>query len=526
MATFGAIASAAPNVLFDAAKLDRDVQGFQRNQLLMQNAQQDQQQQGYARDTEARIGLARQLSNMPEDQAAAAWGTERARLQAAGFGRDLPEQFPGLERLRSVAASDLTTFQRLQIEEKKRASEALMGALGGIVGGGAPMGQAPAMPVSMGAPLPTVGAAPIGGGTVRAGNANAAALRDEAMRTLEGPALERRLAEISSGRATALTGQGPDTNYRANPGVNGVFAGLPAPAPGVPVLASAPTQGAGGGLTPQQRALIMAQAASNPQGAIAMAGQFAQQNTMAQERALDNQRADRQFQAQESQRGDANRRAEEQLRLTREAAERSERAANRQAEMAGVPSGYRRNAAGGLEAIPGGPADKPPETQATEAERKAAGFLGRMESAEGILAKIVAPTDKEGEGYNPNGSNWDWWATRVPVGGNYLTTEPGQRYLNAAAEWARAKLRLESGAVIGDDEAREEARTYFPMPGDSAATVAQKRQLRITAMEGVRRQAGRAGGGVPAGGSAPNADASGASASSTQGGGWSIRPVQ
>jgi hypothetical protein len=339
MATFGPIASAAPNVLFDAAKLDRDVQSFQRNQLLMQNAQKDQAGQQYERDTNARIALARSLVNLPEDQAAAQWGAERARLQQAGFGQGLPEQFPGMERLKAVASSDLTTFQRMQIEEKRRLTE----TMSGLVGGGPAPAAAPGYtPVSMGAPMPTAAPAPVGtGGTVRADNASAAALRDEAMRTLEGPALEARLAEISAGRAQALTGQGPGTQYRANPGEGGVFAGLPAPAPGVPVLASSsPTVGASG-LTADQTNTLKALVLTNPGGVPAMRAQFLRENAMAQERAGDNARRDAQFEwtrqqqtaqfeEQRRQREEANRRADSAERRAEESRAASQRTSEQQ----------------------------------------------------------------------------------------------------------------------------------------------------------------------------------------------------
>src|SRR5207302_6214400 len=60
-----------------------------------------------------------------------------------------------------------------------------------------------------------------------------------------------------------------------------------------------------------------------------------------------------------------------------------------------------------------------------------------------------------------------------------------------------------------DDEAKAEARTYFPMPGDSEATIRQKQALRDTATSAIRRQAGRAGGDIAAPSAAPQAAAAG-----------------
>ena len=57
-------------------------------------------------------------------------------------------------------------------------------------------------------------------------------------------------------------------------------------------------------------------------------------------------------------------------------------------------------------------------------------------------------------------------------------TDVQERYYNFAQDWVRAKLREESGAVIGETEARQEYETYFPLPGESPALMAQKRARR------------------------------------------------
>jgi hypothetical protein len=66
-----------------------------------------------------------------------------------------------------------------------------------------------------------------------------------------------------------------------------------------------------------------------------------------------------------------------------------------------------------------------------------------------------------------------------------------QRYQQAASDWIRAKLRKESGAAIGVDEANQEYATYFPMSGDSAAVIEQKRQARLLATEAMKMSAGK-----------------------------------
>lgn len=124
MAVFGPISSSAPNVMFDPASAMGAAQAYQRNQLLMEHAKQDQSAQQFERDATARIGLARRMADLPDDQLAAAWGPEVQRLQAAGLGQGIdPSAPPPRERLKAIAASDLTTFQKMQGEHLARSDE-------------------------------------------------------------------------------------------------------------------------------------------------------------------------------------------------------------------------------------------------------------------------------------------------------------------------------------------------------------------------------------------------------------------
>ena len=86
--------------------------------------------------------------------------------------------------------------------------------------------------------------------------------------------------------------------------------------------------------------------------------------------------------------------------------------------------------------------------------------------------------------------------------GNTLMSGQGQLYRQAQEDWVRAKLRRESGAVIGDDEMAREILVYFPQPGDTPATIAQKAQSRRVAIDAMRQAAGRASATVPQIGSA------------------------
>ena len=112
-------------------------------------------------------------------------------------------------------------------------------------------------------------------------------------------------------------------------------------------------------------------------------------------------------------------------------------------------------------------------------------FADRMGKAEQVLSTVTAG------GYNPTNTR-DVVAGAVPFAGNFFTTPEGQQYKSAQEDWVRAKLRKESGAVIGEEEMAREITTYFPQPGDGPEVIAQKAAQRATAQEGMARQAGAA----------------------------------
>jgi hypothetical protein len=120
----------------------------------------------------------------------------------------------------------------------------------------------------------------------------------------------------------------------------------------------------------------------------------------------------------------------------------------------------------------------------TEGERKGAGMYERMVAAEKTLQDLAA------EGSDRLSIFEKGKAKVLPEG--YALGNESQKVLQAQRDWVRAKLRLESGAVIGDEEMAEEIRTYFPSPGEGPEVVAQKAQARQQAMEQVKTQSGRA----------------------------------
>jgi len=120
-----------------------------------------------------------------------------------------------------------------------------------------------------------------------------------------------------------------------------------------------------------------------------------------------------------------------------------------------------------------------------DAQMSAAGYAERMYEAENIL------NDLEAEGFDPTNLGAKM-AENLGTAGNYLLNEQQQAMQQARNDWARAKLRDESGAVISEEEIVNEVRTYFPVPGDSPETLKQKKNARRRATKGLARQSGGA----------------------------------
>ena len=124
----------------------------------------------------------------------------------------------------------------------------------------------------------------------------------------------------------------------------------------------------------------------------------------------------------------------------------------------------------------------------TEGQSNAAGFAQRMELAQSIFEKLPAGS-QPGVGTR--------MAEAVPFVGGVLArgvvqSADTQMYDQAAQDWIRAKLRKESGAAIGADEARQEYATYFPMVGDTPEKIAQKAEARRVVTLGMKNAAGKA----------------------------------
>ena len=118
----------------------------------------------------------------------------------------------------------------------------------------------------------------------------------------------------------------------------------------------------------------------------------------------------------------------------------------------------------------------------SDVQAKSAGYANRMARAEKTLADVTASA-----GGSPGASLTQRALGAVP-GGQFLTSEDYKREKQAREDWVRAKLRLESGAVIGELEMKDEIETYFPKPGDPPSVIEQKRQSRETATQNLIQQ--------------------------------------
>ena len=119
--------------------------------------------------------------------------------------------------------------------------------------------------------------------------------------------------------------------------------------------------------------------------------------------------------------------------------------------------------------------------QGTDVQNISAGYYERMAAADDNIREL------EASGYSPASVVEGARDKFLP---NVLTSEEGQKYQQAQADWVRAKLRKESGAVIADEEMASEIKTYFPQIGDGPAVIKQKAEARRRAVDGMKRTAG------------------------------------
>ncbi len=115
-----------------------------------------------------------------------------------------------------------------------------------------------------------------------------------------------------------------------------------------------------------------------------------------------------------------------------------------------------------------------------ETQTRSAGFANRMTQAGQSIDRLMTG------GLDPT-SLREGVVSALP-GGNVALSPEFQQYKQAQDDWIRAKLRKESGAVIGVEEEEGERRTYFPQIGDSPQVIAQKARARATATENMIKE--------------------------------------
>jgi hypothetical protein len=144
-------------------------------------------------------------------------------------------------------------------------------------------------------------------------------------------------------------------------------------------------------------------------------------------------------------------------------------------------------------------------TPLTEAQSRGTLFLGQMREAEEAIgglkfkpntltaqAQLAAALKAKEEPGAMKGTLMNWGAG-----------QEAQQYAQAAEQWAEAFLRIKTGAASTRDEVLRNVRTFFPQPGDTAATIKQKdgaraaanKQMEIIAGQGVGQLDAQKGGG-------------------------------
>lgn len=125
----------------------------------------------------------------------------------------------------------------------------------------------------------------------------------------------------------------------------------------------------------------------------------------------------------------------------------------------------------------GGPAMK-----LTEQQSKDIGFYNRGISAQDTLStNESALTNLR-----------DAAVSGIPGAGNYMVSPQYQAAQQSAREFLAAILRKDTGAAITNTEMEIYGKMYLPQPGDSPATLEQKKQSRETALDALKTGLGTA----------------------------------
>lgn len=123
----------------------------------------------------------------------------------------------------------------------------------------------------------------------------------------------------------------------------------------------------------------------------------------------------------------------------------------------------------------------------SQGESTATGFYSRVLEAQKIL---LQPAD-DGLLENQGTSFSNAMLQKDPTGlSRYAMADEYKRYEQAKRDFINANLRRESGAAIAESEFDSAEKQYFPVPGDSAQVIAQKRKNRETVINSLRVASG------------------------------------
>lgn len=150
-----------------------------------------------------------------------------------------------------------------------------------------------------------------------------------------------------------------------------------------------------------------------------------------------------------------------------------------------APSGYQWRG-NRLQAIPGGPGDpaivagKRIPKELTESQSKATGFFAQGVTALNTINSLGSYNVGEVARALDDSS---------PMAARGIS-QRDKRALNAQRAFANASLRLETGATITPAEINEKTRVLFPMPGDGAEVLADKKLQREAVLQALSVAAG------------------------------------
>jgi hypothetical protein len=134
----------------------------------------------------------------------------------------------------------------------------------------------------------------------------------------------------------------------------------------------------------------------------------------------------------------------------------------------------------------GQPAAQAPRA-VTGQERQSLAYYNRAKEA---VETLTAP-DKSGKSLEQRMASLGQQA-QLQYAPNLLQSGDQQAYRQAQRAFTEARLRKESGAAIPTAEYTNDSKTYFVQPGDTDATIEQKRKARQTVLDGLKFGAGKA----------------------------------